>query len=439
MNPQKFFEIAKAKGLSESQLMVSKSTSTNFSLFRHEVDEYEISDTTRVIAVGVYNGKMGVARSEELSLSSFEYLVDQIILGASKVEKEEIADLFEGSEKYHKRNVYNKKLAEIPVSEKMATLRALENKIYAVDERVAEVEAYYAERERSVYFGNSHGLKLNEKSNYFVIGASVVTKQGEETKTNYDGIVDADFSVVDVDKFSRHLVEEAVKKFGGETIESKKYPTVLSKEVASSFVGALLASAIAESVQRHSSFLEGKLNTKIASSKLTIEEKPLAKNIFFTYFDDEGVATQNKTVIKKGVLNTYFYNRETAKKDGVETTGNAALTGNKMGTSFGNVFVKPGRHSFEEMIAPIEEGVYITEVMGLGTGLNGSSGDFSCQAEGYMIRKGKVAEPITLITLSGNVLKMFKDLKDIDNETKLLPGGTTISNMYFKSLNIGGK
>jgi len=77
--------------------------------------------------------------------------------------------------------------------------------------------------------------------------------------------------------------------------------------------------------------------------------------------------------------------------------------------------------------------------MGLGTGLNGSSGDFSCQAEGYMIRKGKVAEPITLITLSGNVLKMFKDLKDIDNETKLLPGGTTISNMYFKSLNIGGK
>jgi len=87
MNPQKFFEIAKAKGLSESQLMVSKSTSTNFSLFRHEVDEYEISDTTRVIAVGVYNGKMGVARSEELSIASFEYLVDQIILGASKVEK----------------------------------------------------------------------------------------------------------------------------------------------------------------------------------------------------------------------------------------------------------------------------------------------------------------------------------------------------------------
>ena len=318
-------------------------------------------------------------------------------------------------------------------------LRALENKIYAIDERVTEVEVSYSEREHSTSFSNSYGLKLSEKSNYFVLSASVVTKQGEETKTNYEFILDNDLSVVDIDELARKVVEAAIKKFGGETIESRKYPTILSKEVAGSFVGALLSAAIAESVQRHSSFLEGKLGEKITSSKLTIEEKPLAKNVFFTYFDDEGVAKRNKTVIKKGVLTTYFYNRETAKKDGVETTGNGALTGAKMGTSFNNVFVKPGKQSFDEMISPIQEGVYITDVMGLGTGLNGSSGDFSCQAEGFMIRDGKLAEPVTLITLSGNVLKMFKDLKALSKEATLRASGITVPDLYIKSLNIGGK
>ena len=206
-----------------------------------------------------------------------------------------------------------------------------------------------------------------------------------------------------------------------------------------SLIGYFLSSAIADDVQRHTSMLEGKLGQKIASSRLTIEERPLEKNVFFSYFDGEGVAAKNKVVVKNGVLQTYFYNRETAKKDGVESTGNGTWGGGKVGTGFGTVFVKPGKKSFEEMIAPIKDGVYITDVAGLGTGMNSVSGDFSCQAEGFHIVDGKVAEPLTLITLSGNLLKMLNDLKEFASDAKMTLEAISVASAYIKSMNIGGK
>lgn len=439
MNFEKFFALAAKEGISESQIQISKSEATSIDLFHHEIDSYSINSSQSVIACGIYNGKFGSARTEKLDKETFPYLIAQIIRSASKTEKEDSQPLFKGSKKYCRKNVYNPQLDGIPIAQKLADLRKLEDLVYAQDSRTTEVEASYAERKSSSEFYNSHGLKLKQKRNYFYFSTYAVASDGKENKTNYDAFIDSDYSKFDMADLAKKTVEGAVAKFGADSIQSKKYPTVLRYDVASAFVGAFLSSAIADEVQRHSSLFEGKLGTKIASSKLTIEERPLAKNVFFSYFDDEGVAAYNKAVIKNGVLMTYFYNRETAAKDGVESTGNGAWEGAKIGTAFSSIFVKPGKASFEELIAPIKDGVYITDIMGLGTGLNTRSGDFSCQAEGFHIVDGKIAEPLTLITLSGNLLKMFGDLKGFAKEAKLTLGGTSIADCYIKSLNIGGK
>ena len=282
-------------------------------------------------------------------------------------------------------------------------------------------------------------MKLHQKTNYFYFVAGAVAKDGEETKTFYDVFIDNDFSKFDPKAFVASICKKTLSKFGGAPCASKKYPTILSQDIAASLVNYFLHSAVADEVQRHSSLFEGKLGQRVASSKVTIAEKPLVRNLNFYYFDDEGVAAQNKVIVKNGILQGYFYNRETAKKDGVQSTGNGVWGGSKISTGFSNVFVKPGKKSFEEMIAPIQEGVYITEIAGLGTGMNSVSGDFSCQAEGYMIRDGKIAEPLNLITLSGNLLAMFKDVKELDAEAKLTDMGITVSNIYVKRLSIGGK
>ena len=438
MKIEQFFELAKQNGIEEAQIQISKSNALSIELFRHQIENFSVNDSQNVIAAGILNGKFGSSSTEKLDKSTFSFLVDKILLSAKLNEKAETASLFKGSEKYHKKNVYNPELAKIPTTEKLALAQRIEEAAYAADPRVAEVEVAYSEREASSEFYNSFGLKLKQKSNYFYVVASIVVREGDQTKTNFKVFLDKDLKALDEKAFVKEAVEGAIKKLGGKPLDSGKYPVVLEREVAASLINYFLNSAIADEVQRHSSMLEGKLGQKIASSKLTIEEKPLTKNVFFTYFDGEGVATQNKVVVKNGVLKQYFYNRETAKKDGVESTGNGTWGGGRVGTGYSNIFVKPGKQSFDELIAGIQDGVFITDVAGLSTGMNAVSGDFSCQAEGFRIRDGKVCEPLALITLSGNLLKMLRDLKGFDKEAKMTLSEISIANAYIKSMNIGG-
>ena len=440
MKLDKFFALAKEKGLSEAQIQASKSKSTSIGLFHHEIDSYSINDTQSIVACGVVNGKFGICRTEKMGKDTFEFLINGIIDSARVNEKNEKAELFKGSEKYHKKNLYAKELGEIDIQKKIEMIRQVENDLYAYDKRITEVDdVEYEESESLSEFYNSYGLKLKEHSNYFAIVASAVAKQGEEVKTNGDVFFGSDLSKFDEKAFVKGIGDDLVSKFGGVQCPSGKYPTVLKNEIFSPLIAYFLGSTSSDEVQRQSSFLAGKLHQKIASSKLTISEKPLQKNFFFSYFDDEGVATMPKDIVKKGVLNTYLYNRETAKKDGVETTGNGVWAGNKIGIGFCNIVVKGSKHTFEEMIAPIKEGVYITEIEGLGTGMNSQSGDFSCQAQGYMIRDGKLAEPLNLITLSGNLLKMLNDIKGFDNRMKLMISSTTCADVLIKQMSIGGK
>lgn len=439
MNVNKFFEICADKGIQEAQIQITKRKSTSIRLFKKEIDSFKIADSQTVVACGIVNGKFGSASTQKFTKETFEYLADQILLAAKFNEKEGESSLFEGSKKYKKGNVYNADLAATPIEKKIATLHEIENAIYDADPSVTDADSVsYSESDVSEEFYSSHGLKLKQKSNYYYFVAGAVCKKGDEVKTFYDSFIDCDLSKFQVEPFVKGIVNGALKKFGGAPCEAKAYPTVLHHDVISDLVSAFLSSCSAEEVQKHSSFLEGKLGQKIASSKLTIVEDPLKKNIYFTYFDAEGVATQKKTVVKSGVLQTYFHNRETAKKDGVESTGNAAWAGAKIGIGYGNLFVKPGKQSFDELIAPIKDGVFITETAGLGTGMNLSSGDFSCQAEGFRIRDGKIAEPLNLITLSGNLLTMLKDLKGFSSEPVLTDNAISIADAYIKSMPIGG-
>lgn len=440
MNFQKFFDLAKENGIQESQIQYTENKGLSFSLFHHELDSYKVNESRSVVACGIYQGRFGSGRTNQLGKDTFPYLVGQIKEGATLIEAPGATEIFKGSERYRKKNVFNPELSQIPVEKKIALLHEIEDKAYAYDPRVKEVMGVsYSESTSESGFFNSFGLKLRQKSNYCFLALYVEAKQGEETKTFGSFYMGNNFHEIDPDALVKEAVEGALKKFGGESCPSGKYPTVLDRSVFADLLSYFMDAAIADEVQRGSSFLKGLVGQRVASSKVSIEERPLDKTVFFSYFDDEGVASSNRKVIKNGILQTYFYNNETAKKDGVASTGNAVWDGGKIGTGIGLLRVKAGKKSFEEMIAPIQEGVYITEIAGLGTGMNEESGNFSCQAEGYEIKDGKLAKPLNLIVLSGNLLSLMKGIKDLDNAVRLSPDGVICPNVYVKSLSIGGK
>lgn len=442
MKLNKYFELAKSANIEALELYIVRDYSLGFSLFQSEIDSYSLNDSVSLGARGIYNGKMGYAYSEKIDKSTPEYIIKNIVENAKNITNDNKVEIFKGSKKYKKFKSYNEELANIPVEEKLNKLYEIERKLKDSDPRISEIGGVGYEESRSeTILANSYGLKLTEKSNYYVIYAEAIARDGEETKTGFKTFLENDYSKFDLDKFVEEVKDNTVKQLGGKPCKSKNYRAVLAPRVVSSLMGAMLNSTIAEEVQKHSSLFEGKLNTQILSKKITISEKPLAHNIFFKGFDDEGVATYNKDIFKNGVLKTYLYNLETALKDGVETTANGYRPSSKasVGTGFSNIFLKPGKISEAEMIAKVKNGIYIDSITGLHAGLNAQSGNFSLQATGFMIRDGKLAEPVNLITVASNLIKVFQDVTMVANNAELLSNATTVPSIAIKSIAVSGE
>ena len=248
-----------------------------------------------------------------------------------------------------------------------------------------------------------------------------------------------DFSKFNEDELVKNIVKKTVSQLGGEACESGEYKCVFSPEATASLMRVYMSHVDSEEVQKHSSLFIGKLGQKVASNKVTIEDRPLQRNVYARWFDDEGVATYNKALVKNGVLQTYLYNLTTASKDGVESTGNGYKKGSQMGVSASNLYLKPGKKSQEELFAEVGNGVFITEVSGLHAGLNPQSGNFSLQSTGFMIENGKKGKPLDLITVSGNLLDVFKDIVEVGNDVTVSPSGVSAESVLIKKIAVSGK
>ena len=439
MKYDKLFNLAKEKGIEQIELAVTSSSDLSFSLFHGEVDSYTSSESSYYVIRGIYNGKLGAVGSDVYSNDLVEYFIDQIINNAKYIENDDPVFIFKGSEKYKKINTYNKELGDISIDEKLKVLHELEDKIKNGDPRIVEVEGVeYSESVSSATIINSHGLKLNQKNNYFSIYGAALAKEGEQAKSGMDYFLGNDFSKLDIDKLAKSVVEETVSQLGGEACKSGNYKAVLSPSVVKSLLSAYISSADAEDVQKNSSLFVGKLGQKVASKHVTVEDKPLAKTVFARYFDDEGVATYNKAIIKNGVLQTYLYNLTTAAKDGVASTGNGQGAGSKVYTGTWYIEMKPGKKSQEELFKEVGDGVYITDVQGLHAGLNPRSGNFSLQSTGFLIKDGKKDRPLDIITVSGNLVTLFNDVIAVGNDLKESIG-SKVPSVIVKKIAVGGK
>ena len=441
LNEKKFFELAKENGLESSDITVSESGSLSVSLYHGEIDSFTKNDSYELVARGIYKGKMGSISVDNVNKDSPEFLVKEIKRAASIIENDDPVFIFKGSGKYHRKNVSKNTDFSENIQEKVGILKKIEEKLLAFDKRINEVISVgFDANSHSYKKTNSFGLKLSQKMTTYAYFAQVSAKQGEEIRTGFHVFASFNENDFDIDDFVKKVATDALDKLGSVQCNSKKYPVVLNPECVASLLSFLISSLDAEEIQKHTSLLEGKLNQQVLSKKLTVIENPLEKNIFFRYFDDEGVATNKKYLFNKGVVSTYLYTLQTAAKDGVKPTGNGYGSGAKAKADVGFIQVKCGKKSEEEMMSQIKEGVYITELQGLHSGMNAQSGNFSLQCAGFMIRDGKKAEPLALITVADNLLNVFNNIKCVANNSKLvISNQTSCPSMLISKMSISGK
>src|SRR6516164_2736163 len=209
--------------------------------------------------------------------------------------------------------------------------------------------------------------------------------------------------------------ERAVKRLGAKKMPTSRCPVVFDPRVARSFISHLLGAISGPSIARGTSFLKDRLGEHIFPEAITIIDDPHRhRGLRSKPFDGEGVANRRRAIIDKGVLTTWLLDLRSARQLGLKTTGHAARgTASPPSPAATNVWIEPGALSPKALIADIESGFYVTEMMGMG--VNGVTGDYSRGAAGFWIDKGEIAFPVSEMTVAGNLKDIFARLQAADD------------------------
>jgi PmbA protein len=276
------------------------------------------------------------------------------------------------------------------------------------------------------YRGSSHG-----------VSASVIAGTGTQMERDYDfasAVYAADLR--DPAAIGKSAGERAVKRLGAKKMPTCRCPVVFDPRVARSFIGALLGAISGPSIARGTSFLKDKLGERIFPEAVTIIDDPhRRRGLRSKPFDGEGLPNRRRALIDKGVLTTWLLDLRSARQLKLHSTGHAARgTSSPPGPSATNVWIEPGSLSPKALIADIESGLYVTEMMGFG--VNGVTGDYSRGAAGFWIDKGEIAFPVSEMTVAGNLKDMFQRLVAADDlEFK---AGTDSPTLRIDDLTIAG-
>jgi PmbA protein len=254
----------------------------------------------------------------------------------------------------------------------------------------------------------SNGFAQGYGVSHVSISASVLAGEGTGMERDYDytAAVHAEDLRMPED-VGRSAGEKAVARLKPRKVRSAQVPVVFDPRVSRSLLGHLSSAINGASVARGTTFLKGKLGERLFPENITVVDDPLRRRgLRSKPFDGEGVATRRREIIKDGRLTGWILDLRSARQLGIETTGNASRgTSSPPSPSPTNLYLEPGRLSPAELMADIKEGLYVTELIGMG--VNAVTGDYSRGAAGFWIEKGQIAYPVSEVTVAGNLLAMF--------------------------------
>ncbi len=259
-----------------------------------------------------------------------------------------------------------------------------------------------------MYLATSAGFAGSYARSYHSHSASVIAGAGTSMQRDYDYHGAVHLADLDDPAAIGHSAgERAVSRLNPTRPKTGQMPVVFDPRVSSSLVSHLSGAINGASVARGTSFLKDRMGQRLFRAGVHIKDDPHRIRASRSgTFDAEGVPTRPRTLIEDGVLTTWILDSRSARQLGLRTTGHASRgTGGPPGPSATNLYMEAGEPTPAELMADIELGIYVTELIGMG--INGMTGDYSRGAAGFLIRNGALAEPVAEITIAGNLNDMF--------------------------------
>jgi PmbA protein len=257
-------------------------------------------------------------------------------------------------------------------------------------------------------FGNSLGFIQGYDSTRHSLSCSVLGQRGESMQRDYWYSVARDAAQLEsASEIGRKAGERTVKRLGARNLSTRQCPVLFSAEVAGGLIGAFVGAISGGNLYRKTSFLLDSLGQQVFPEFVRIHEQPLLKNALgSSAYDAEGVATQTRDIVRNGVVQGYVLSSYSARKLGLQTTGNAG--------GVHNLEISSGTDDFTTMLKRLDTGLLVTELMG--QGVNNVTGDYSRGASGFWVQHGEIQYPVEEITIAGNLKDIFKNIVAVGND-----------------------
>jgi PmbA protein len=298
------------------------------------------------------------------------------------------------------------------------------------DARVVGVEqAVYADSAERVAIASSAGVAGEYESSecYAYLQALAAGEGARETGLGF-GLARGPEGL-NPEAIGKEAADRATEMIGASKPTSRSCPVVLDATVAASFAGLIGGALGANAVQRGRSPFAGRLGEETASEAFVLYDDgrdPAGSES--APFDGEGVPRRRTALIEGGRLRAFLYDTYTANREGVESTGNAARAGyrSQPRVAASNLIVSSGTSSFADLLAAAGDGVFVTDVAGLHSGVNPVTGVFSVGASGRAIRDGELAEPLREFTIAGELVAMLGGVRAAGAEARWVPFGGSV-------------
>ncbi|GGA07417.1 metalloprotease PmbA [Dyella caseinilytica] len=423
---------ARAAGASQAEVSASIDTGLNVNVRLGEVETVEHT-RDRGFGLTVYFGqRKGSASTADLNADSIQATLEQACAIARYTEEDPasgLADAARMATQFPDLDLWH------PWAIDTSEAIALGQQIEAAGRAHAGITnsdgaSVQAGESVSVY-ANSHGFVGSERGTRHSLSLALIAgdEAGMQRDYWYDSVRSAkDF--MSAKALGDRAAERTLARVGARRLSTRQSPVLFAPEIARGLIGHLIGAVSGGALYRQASFLLDHAGKQIMPTWLTIVERPhLQRGQGSGAFDAEGVATRDSVLVENGVLARYVLGSYSARKLGLESTGNAG--------GIHNMVVEPGHadggapEDFQGMLKRLDTGLLVTEVMG--QGVNTITGDYSRGAAGFWVEKGVIAYPVEEITIAANLRDMLAGIQavgsDVDRRSHLLTGSILLNNM----------
>ena len=429
---QDVLKVAKQMGASAAEAELSLSIGQNVSVRLGETENIEYN-RDKGMSVTVYFGQQkGHASTSDLN----QQAIYDTVAAACNIAKYTAQDAYCG---LAEAGLMAKETLDldlyhpwaISVEEAIAIAKTCEASARAVDARITNSEGASVSTGESCFaYSNSHGFTGGYLSSRHGVSCSVIAEADDNMQRDYWYSTARAASDLDAATDVGHKAgERTVRRLKSRKIKTCQVPVLFEAPLASGLISSLISAISGGSLYRKSSFLLDSLGKQIASPLLNISEDPhIKKGLASSPFDNEGVATHARQLVKDGVLQGYVLGSYSARKLGMQTTGNAG--GNH------NLIVQSSGQDFTALLKQMGTGLLVTEL--LGHGMNMVTGDYSRGAAGFWVENGVILHPVEEITIASNMADMLKSIVAIGNDI-LVQGSKQVGSILIERMTVASE